>query len=515
MALTKVTFSMIDGAAINVKDYGAKGNGTDDDTVALQTCLNLAAVNGNDVYLPAGTYKTTAPLVLQWTATPASGLPARPKIGAIFGDGDSSVIQGTIATAGRAVLELLGESNPYAVNTQVRDLTLRMSGGSGAAYCLRVGDAKESFGAYRVKCLGANGVLLKVGSTSWAQMNTLFVQCSFRSNYDAEWYPEASAEVYAVNYESGGARWDNVNFVSCLFGGLVETRASICAFDNCQFITSAERPTTSRNFANNVNVRIGNASFSNCYFEDHDTAIEINPTIDSIQQVTIDSCRFSGINNTPGTLSQYGIVVTGTDYVGIVEVRNCYFGDVDASGSRLYEQASIRCANGNATIKISGAINYYKPDTPIKVELVAANFQMQNQANDAGFRIERVLFSRTGVGGTGNSVLYQHGMANVFYRNISQEYCWVNCLRVAINSTISSGTFNIVLLKNGSTVLTISSANFTSVSDVLLPDGENMYKLKPSASLVYARGDNFSCRIDTSSISPAPIDVVLEVDFAY
>lgn len=57
---------------INVKDaaYGAKGNGTTDDTAAIQAALTAAAAlsgtqsAGGTVYLPAGTYKVTGGLTL-------------------------------------------------------------------------------------------------------------------------------------------------------------------------------------------------------------------------------------------------------------------------------------------------------------------------------------------------------------------------------------------------------------------------------------------------------------------
>ena len=42
--------------AFNVRGFGATGNGTTDDTVAVQSAINKAAANGGVVYFPAGTY---------------------------------------------------------------------------------------------------------------------------------------------------------------------------------------------------------------------------------------------------------------------------------------------------------------------------------------------------------------------------------------------------------------------------------------------------------------------------
>lgn len=51
---------------LNVKrDYGAIGNGTADDTVAIQAALNAVPANGGIVYFPPGDYLVTATLVLK------------------------------------------------------------------------------------------------------------------------------------------------------------------------------------------------------------------------------------------------------------------------------------------------------------------------------------------------------------------------------------------------------------------------------------------------------------------
>jgi parallel beta-helix repeat protein len=65
MALTKVSFSMITGASFNVLDFGAVGNGTTDDTAAIQAAVNAAnAAGGGTVYFPDPpvAYRITSPI---------------------------------------------------------------------------------------------------------------------------------------------------------------------------------------------------------------------------------------------------------------------------------------------------------------------------------------------------------------------------------------------------------------------------------------------------------------------
>ena len=67
MSLTKVSYSMIQGAVVNVLDFGAVGNGTTDDTAAIQAAINYlattssaSATGGGTVYIPAGKFRITS-----------------------------------------------------------------------------------------------------------------------------------------------------------------------------------------------------------------------------------------------------------------------------------------------------------------------------------------------------------------------------------------------------------------------------------------------------------------------
>lgn len=59
MSLTKVTYSMIEGALLNVLDYGAVGDGVTDDSVAFQNAINAASSASQGIFLPSGKYRLT------------------------------------------------------------------------------------------------------------------------------------------------------------------------------------------------------------------------------------------------------------------------------------------------------------------------------------------------------------------------------------------------------------------------------------------------------------------------
>lgn len=62
MSLTKVTYSMISGAPVNVKDFGAVGDGVTNDTTAIQAAI----ASGNPLYFPkpSAYYNVTSALVI-------------------------------------------------------------------------------------------------------------------------------------------------------------------------------------------------------------------------------------------------------------------------------------------------------------------------------------------------------------------------------------------------------------------------------------------------------------------
>ena len=102
MSLTKVSYSMIDGAPVNVLDFGAVGDGTTDDTSAIQAAIDT----GKSVYFPSGTYKLTATLVISSSTV---------KFRRFFGDSKSNSIIKQV-TAGQGFMAYTSSTNYIAID---------------------------------------------------------------------------------------------------------------------------------------------------------------------------------------------------------------------------------------------------------------------------------------------------------------------------------------------------------------------------------------------------------------
>ena len=88
MSLTKVSYSMISGAGANVLDYGAVGNGTTDDTAAIQAAIN-SLTSGGAVQFPSGTYLISSTIVVA-----INGITLQGTNGLAFWNGVSFVYEG-------------------------------------------------------------------------------------------------------------------------------------------------------------------------------------------------------------------------------------------------------------------------------------------------------------------------------------------------------------------------------------------------------------------------------------
>ena len=116
---------------VNVKDYGAIGNGVADDTTAINTALAvLNGTLGGTLYFPRGTYKITSTLVIPILVGGASRI-------RFLGEGFASTI--TPGSAMTTMVKVLGSL------TSIEELNFENSGGL-ATRAVQVGDTGSTPG---------------------------------------------------------------------------------------------------------------------------------------------------------------------------------------------------------------------------------------------------------------------------------------------------------------------------------------------------------------------------------
>jgi len=132
MALTKVSYSMINSAPKSVLDYGAVGDGITDDTVAIQSAITDLAINGGKLIFPYATYLITNRIILPFGNNNEGTLfiidfgnsiiksNVSTPTGATFGGLISGYLNGTTPVANESGSETQVASNTVLMNLQLR-----------------------------------------------------------------------------------------------------------------------------------------------------------------------------------------------------------------------------------------------------------------------------------------------------------------------------------------------------------------------------------------------------------
>jgi hypothetical protein len=154
MALTKATYSMIENAPVNVRDFGAVGDGITDDTAAIQAAVDYAYANGIDVVFPSDIpdyYKVTVNIVCR-SGVSMKGIGGHAKIKNLNTTGSSTmnkavflmgnlatqIVQnltfyscGTISAGSVVTLSTPADASNFSVGTQVVTASTNFSVAAG------------------------------------------------------------------------------------------------------------------------------------------------------------------------------------------------------------------------------------------------------------------------------------------------------------------------------------------------------------------------------------------------
>lgn len=129
MALTRVSYSMIQGAPANVLDFGATGDGVTDDTAAFAAALAASRA----VYVPEGTY------LVDTVAFPSDGTN-------LIGETKTTTILKGSASCTK-IIDISGTVSAYLIDNTLENMTLDMSA---------MADASTSQGIYMARSYNNN-----------------------------------------------------------------------------------------------------------------------------------------------------------------------------------------------------------------------------------------------------------------------------------------------------------------------------------------------------------------------
>lgn len=105
---------------INVKDFGARGNGSTDDYIAVQTAVNMTTnLLGRGVYFPAGTYRMTNTL-----RCPPAGTTITNDV-VMFGDSQFNTFLSFVNVTNGNGIEMVTSEGSREGSLVIRDLSLR------------------------------------------------------------------------------------------------------------------------------------------------------------------------------------------------------------------------------------------------------------------------------------------------------------------------------------------------------------------------------------------------------
>jgi hypothetical protein len=451
---------MIDGAPINVLDFGATGDGTTDDTVAIQAAWAYAiSVGGARIHVPAGTYLVTSAINI----TGADNV--------IFeGDG----VDNTILTSNSTTANVFYDSGTSVWRT-FRDFSIASSvTRTAGSYFYLTAEKRSSFQnlkltghfngfnflgfeqcwMYAVSITTPSGagssIILGTQGTAGSGANIMLDSLFLRGNNDIT--QNAPTGLYALNITD----CDAVFAVNCDIGGFVNNDMLI-------------EPT----------VRSANHHFTQCFFDATKSSDCVKfDGVGTKQQITFNGCWFSSA----------GKLTSGNDEACGVRAFNAgTYQDIIFSGCRFYNSSGsgLLAESTNCDFTLSGCNFYFNSSAavtnqygffwaPASVGSIGPNLTGCRSAGNGGggFRFDANARNYSVVGSNIQDGLSNAGSGGILSKNpgynpvtstlsvTASPFSYTNNTGDTQTVVIASGAVSVITL-NG---LAVGAATNTSVS---------------------------------------------------
>lgn len=351
MALTKTSFSMIDGETVNAKDFGFLVANT---AAANKSALSAALATNKTVYIPSGTYQCD------------SGITVNLGIQSLLGDNvviDMSGISGT-------------DSGFVVTNTNAltpSDLSAPSACANKISGLIILGDGKAGSGA----SAGSTTIGLKIHSPHTSVEHCIVygfgIGIDIYSNGYVQSYSETNIGQCAigVNISSGGSDYgERISFVQCTIYDNILGISNNCQTGALQFTNCSIDYNTKTLVSTNSAI----TELHNCWWECNDAGSgNVVASLSGGSLLNIVGGRIQQ-NGTPGALAQDGFFDTNA---ATVNLENVFM-------FNLQNTANVLDA-GSGAVWCNEARSYGVSYLPSKLAPVA-----NNKLSDSGFETSTI-----------------------------------------------------------------------------------------------------------------------------
>ena len=411
MSLTKVSYSMITGAPVSVKDFGAKGDGVTDDTAAIQAAIVFCEDNLQPLYFPANNvsqfYKITAPLVV---SKPLVMRGAGSRLVTLFGVGLS---------AGQYMLDVNGTAFGTYEQGYFGGFTLRPNAGN----CMRIKDVSISK-FEDIALFGATNGIVYTGTRCFTNVFERINVISSISGSSFEFFSH-----------TGGGQHD---FYDCSFGGAtgvsidINTLTDSVNFYACNF----EQCTTNSFYAGGS---VSGLGFYGCRTEGCDgTDFQINPDIGkSVTGLVVDGCAFS--SSDAGGSPRISLGGVGGKVRGFNVNANSVSHGTNNFSSFLVQLNGDGESGTIANNYLDGTLANCAPVNVRRTNVAVYNNEANNGKFSPGFTLEDGTWTPTDVSGAGLTFTTAAGL----YTKIGRTVFWQVLVVYPATANVASAQFSL------------------------------------------------------------------------
>lgn len=294
---------------INVKEapYNARGNGSTDDTSAIQAAINAVPAGGGIVYFPPGEYKVTASLQIQTDGTHLLGVNSANNAALTQNAIGSRIIADSTLTGVPIILVQRTALDRTVYGVKISDLAV-----DGKSFGSNVDGIHWEVvrgELHNVSVIACTGYGVRTfGYSSWHASDNRFIACNFSYNNTANVYYDSNADFNKMS---------NCNISNATSDGLYTVQSGI-QVDACDFYSNGRYGI----FLDGGGSR---SQFTNCKVRlNSQHGVNLDSTNGAFSDITFTGCTFA-TNGISATNTYSNVHHAGPS--GNALSRVCYVGN--------------------------------------------------------------------------------------------------------------------------------------------------------------------------------------------